>query len=134
MAHAAAPAQNRAAQVGGEIIGGALFGYATSALFTTIDPMGGLFFGAAFGTVRNLTDSLLSFMGESEAAKTARFILSNLAGILAGVAVSTAMGITLTVQAGCTLAVVQIVVAAALPLLCISLCLPCLASLACVGD
>lgn len=114
MAHAIDP--NHPAAI---FVGNAALGAFSAWAFTTTSAWGGFVFGGVFGIVQVLTEKAGdACFGRGECAKIMTFVLSHLAAIAAAATATTALGVSMTFEAGFTLAIAMMISAVALACLC----------------
>jgi hypothetical protein len=102
---------------------GGLAGGVGAVIASEIAFTGGMIFGAVYFVVQPLVEMGLGFLGEKEACKTLRVVISMLTAIAAAAGVATLAGFTVTFGSAIVLALSMIVARCALGSLCIgSLC------------
>ncbi len=91
------------------VIVGGLVGGIAGALATEITFAGGMVFGSIYYCVNELLDAGLSFLGQSETAKTVRLVACILASIVISAALTSFIGFEVTFQTGVVLAIAMII-------------------------
>ena len=99
--------------------GNAALGAFSAWAFTATSAWGGCVFGGVFGIVQVLTEKAGdACFGKGECARIMTFVLSHLTAIAAAAAATTALGVSMTFEAGFTLAIAMMVSAVGIVCLC----------------
>lgn len=97
----------------------AAFGAFSAWAFTPISPWGGCLFGGIYGLVQPIAErGCHAIFGDSVIGKIITCALSIIAGIAASVTATTALGVTMSFEAGCTLAIAMLISALAFRCIC----------------